>query len=432
MCQIIVSPNFNLSFELIASIYKSNSDGLGFIGQGEPVKVLPKNAKEAWRFYKEHIHGRAGAMHARWRTDGEISLERVHPYTILPGKLWVMHNGVLSDFRSGVNDPESDTEKYVNQILRPLLRRAPTLWTQDAFQFMVSKQIGSGNRLVFVDRTGHTVIINRKSGYEVGQDWYANGYSFDAGKFFPDVFKSYSYGGGYAGKHYVPGAYLGTHWDSTDGGMETLINTPTTTHKVPAVLGGPKQHQSRDYVSPSELKAVKQARLLSDEEWADAIAQQELKEYFETLNRNSSQLSRREVEEAWRIDLDSFDGLAMAIGYQEHTQAFDAVVSALRELRTVAAQEYFALQQEVFKVYRDCKSDDELEQLLFDIDGLMVDTFDTFGIVFDPQWEDLERQEEADEQPEPALPIVTELYPSDDIGYESALGVPDDENAEAD
>ena len=55
MCQIIVSPNFNLSFELIASIYKSNSDGLGFIGQGEPVKVLPKNAKRSLEvFYRTY------------------------------------------------------------------------------------------------------------------------------------------------------------------------------------------------------------------------------------------------------------------------------------------------------------------------------------------------------------------------------------------
>ena len=55
MCQIIRFPNFNLSFELIASIYKSNSDGLGSLARVANLsRFCPKNAKEAWRFYETY------------------------------------------------------------------------------------------------------------------------------------------------------------------------------------------------------------------------------------------------------------------------------------------------------------------------------------------------------------------------------------------
>lgn len=190
MCQIIVSSNFNLSDELIASIYSRNKDGFGFMihdgTQTVVEKCLPKGAKAAIRFYKAKVHGRAGAVHFRMRTDGDCTIDRVHPYEVIPGKLWVMHNGVLSDYRS--KDEESDTQKYIAAVLRPLLRHSQKLIHEEVFLDLLGTDIRSGNRFVFMDNKGKVSIVNDHTGYWFGEDWYANSYSFDARRFYPDHF----------------------------------------------------------------------------------------------------------------------------------------------------------------------------------------------------------------------------------------------------
>jgi len=175
---------------LLNSLVRFNPDGIGFINGSKPVKVLPQNLKEAWEFYQQQVHGKAGALHFRLRTDGDISLSRVHPYEVLPNRLWMMHNGVLDGHRS--LDEESDTEKYITTVLRPLLKRSIEILQIPEFQELISRDIGNSNRFVFVDRQGRITIINKHTGYELGADWYANSYSFDAAKFFPATFKNYS------------------------------------------------------------------------------------------------------------------------------------------------------------------------------------------------------------------------------------------------
>lgn len=191
MCQIIVSSNFNLSDDLIASIYARNKDGFGYMihdnGATVVEKCLPKNAKSAIKFYKERVHGKKGAVHFRMRTDGDCTLDRVHPYEVVPGKLWVMHNGVLSGYRS--KDEESDTQKYIRAVLRPLLRHSLKLLQEETFLDMLGADIHTGNRLVFMDYRGKTAIVNDHTGYWFGEDWYANSYSFDARRFYPEHFK---------------------------------------------------------------------------------------------------------------------------------------------------------------------------------------------------------------------------------------------------
>lgn len=175
---------------MLRSLYAKNPDGIGFMGAGlqEPIRKLPRNFRSLSQFYRMFIHGKAGAVHFRWRTDGDISRARVHPYEVLPGKLWMMHNGVLNNYRSGHKDPESDTQKLIKYTLRPLLEASPDLWRKPEFHRLLREAIGVNNRLVFVDHETNIEVINRSTGYEVGEDWYANAYSFDAERFFPEVF----------------------------------------------------------------------------------------------------------------------------------------------------------------------------------------------------------------------------------------------------
>ena len=189
MCQIVISKNFNLSETFLKSAYERNPDGIGYAGPGGIKKTLPQDYKAFAKFYKKNVQGRAGALHIRWRTDGDISLERVHPYPVIEGKLWLMHNGVLSRYRSMHDEAESDTQKLIKGVIRPILSKSPTMWRLPAFKTLLSHAIGDGNRLVFIDNLGNTEIVNQHTGYEIEGDWYANTYSFDACATFPKLFK---------------------------------------------------------------------------------------------------------------------------------------------------------------------------------------------------------------------------------------------------
>lgn len=359
MCQIIVSPKFKLSQDLLRSLWQYNSDGIGFAGGGAPVKLLPKNFHELWTFYLQHIHMRAGAVHFRMRTDGDISLARVHPYEVIRGKLWLMHNGILSDFRSKQGDPQSDTEKYVAQVLRPLLRRAPTMWKRLEFQRLVESHIGSSNRFVFVDNHGETAILNRRTGYDVGSDWYANGYSFEADQFFPAVF-GYGYSGksmgyssykgykGSVGKHYS--GQRGIEWDEDDGAYGALpagkwtSTTPATTAPVYPPVVSTKTALTHSSV-PSKVVPAPHAEddplpMVSDPE-----------------------------------------SMAIALGCQPHTYLHKVMTEALRELRQIDSQEYHGIRQSVLTLYKKVSDTDELERLLKDLTGTVCDTLDDYGLL---------------------------------------------------
>lgn len=358
MCQIIVSSKFKLSQDLLRSLWQYNSDGIGFAGGGAPVKLLPKNFHELWTFYLQHIHMKAGAVHFRMRTDGDISLARVHPYEVIRGKLWLMHNGILSDFRSKQGDPQSDTEKYVAQVLRPLLRRAPTMWKRLEFQRLVESHIGSSNRFVFVDNLGETAILNRRTGYEVGLDWYANGYSFDADQFFPAVFgygsSMTSYGkwkkpGGYT-QHYSQKA--GVVWDEDETpGSWSMGHSAASSGYPPAI---PTKHTAlTHHTVPSKVVPAPH----KDEDPLPMVNDPE--------------------------------SLAIALGCSPNTYLHDAMTHALQSLRQIDSQEYHGIRQEVLSVYKQVKDSDDLNRLLRDLVGTVCDTLDSYGLLIgfeeDPQ-----------------------------------------------
>lgn len=348
MCQIIVSSKFKLSQDLLRSLWQSNSDGIGFAGGGQPVKLLPKNFHELWTFYLQHIHLQAGAVHFRMRTDGDISLARVHPYEVLRGRLWLMHNGILSDFRSKQGDPQSDTEKYVAQVLRPLLRRSPTLWKQMEFQRLVESHIGSGNRFVFVDNHGETAILNRRTGYDVGNDWYANGYSFDSGQFFPAVF---GYGssmmGGYSKyKGYTAPAHYsetrGVEWDD-----DTLPagRWMTANKSYPPAIPTTTQSALTHHSVPSKVVPAPHAE-------DDPLPM-----------------------------VNDPESLAIALGCQPNTYLHSAMTEALQSLRQIDSQEYHGIRQELLSVYKQVKDSDDLARLLRDLVGTVCDTLDSYGLL---------------------------------------------------
>jgi hypothetical protein len=166
---------FNLSNAVLESLYECNSDGLGFLELGSlaPVKCLPATTQESIDFYRRHIHGKQGTAHWRMRTDGDISLERVHPYRVHDGA-WLFHNGVLSQHRS--RDKRSDTQLFIEHFK---LETASVRTLHDPhMQAFIGEYIGSSNRFV-VCSAGEHGVINASTGWTADGLWWSNTYAVD-------------------------------------------------------------------------------------------------------------------------------------------------------------------------------------------------------------------------------------------------------------
>lgn len=221
VCQIHVTAGESTILytkEAADALYYSNGDGLGFVdfdNPGQAKKIVPATFDEAWAFLEEHVHGKRGVVHWRMRTSGALDVDRVHPY-IINDEFYLIHNGVMREWESerqrieipGIpardasgfhmqddkgrllyeklpsvtytTDDKSDTQNLA-EWLAPLLDEHPGVVMTTQFQHMIGKMIGSGNRLVIVNRvTGQATIINERTGdWCLPGIWQANTYAGD-------------------------------------------------------------------------------------------------------------------------------------------------------------------------------------------------------------------------------------------------------------
>jgi predicted glutamine amidotransferase len=232
MCLIAYAPSKSLiSMESLANAYENNKDGWGICYQDPTTNqlVIQKsllgfdNFKEAWAEVPDDAHV---GVHFRWRTHGDLSVDNVHPYMILdkangdPVDLALMHNGVISYIHKS-GDPRSDTQMYVDLILRPILKDNWKLIYNESFSSLVERDISSGSKFLILPSEGAPVIFNEDSGHEDKEQpgvWYSNSYSIKtstwrASKNAPVTSYTYpSYTKG-ASKGYTSN---GTFWDADD------------------------------------------------------------------------------------------------------------------------------------------------------------------------------------------------------------------------
>jgi glucosamine--fructose-6-phosphate aminotransferase (isomerizing) len=87
---------------------------------------------------KETIGGTSGIAHTRWATHGEPTLENAHPHQDMSGSVWLVHNGIIENFREikeglimqGLKfESDTDTEvfaKLVGSLYTGNLQKAVT------------------------------------------------------------------------------------------------------------------------------------------------------------------------------------------------------------------------------------------------------------------------------------------------------------------
>lgn len=198
MCLIIYKKGNAASFtsDMMKTSVSRNSDAAGvmYVENGRVVtdKIIGGNtitdiqrlAEWCQNYYntKDDI-----IIHHRMSTDGKDTLDNCHPCKVLSIDdgdsidLYLMHNGIISECTTGRDSEISDTRKYIEEYLRPILKVNNSLIHIPAFREHVAKFISTSNKFVLLTNDGTTYIINESAGKWLGekdsQCWISNTYS---------------------------------------------------------------------------------------------------------------------------------------------------------------------------------------------------------------------------------------------------------------
>jgi hypothetical protein len=171
--------------EFLIDVYAKNRDGLGimFADAGDLIvrKILPRNADDFVKYFREYADGRDCIWHARMQTHGDIDLDNCHPYMVTKN-VWMAHNGILSSGND--NDrSKSDTWHFIRNIIEPAVAYQPDLLLSPDYQAFIGDLIGNSNKFGFMTGSGQSVIINRSAGVTYQGAWLSNTYAWSASKF---------------------------------------------------------------------------------------------------------------------------------------------------------------------------------------------------------------------------------------------------------
>jgi len=213
MCVIIYAPNksgptteeWQKDYQkYLRRLHRRNNDGYGIMwADGERVHMVknpkPENDEEPLAKY-EAVKDKDVLVHFRIATHGNIDEVNTHPFQVLDRTqhgldLWMMHNGILSDFPGSTADKDhSDTWHFVEKFLKPILAENPDLIYKGEFQRSLGWVV-RGSKLAFMDNYGDVVLINAHSGKDHKHlgIWTSNEY----GMHYDDNSRTYRVGSSY-------------------------------------------------------------------------------------------------------------------------------------------------------------------------------------------------------------------------------------------
>lgn len=181
MCIIFSADKGNMiPLEAIQDGTRKNSDGWGVMthtGQ-ELLSFKDPNADAEAVYEITRKLTTPTVVHLRMTTHGHNTMDNTHPFEVIPGRLLMMHNGVV-EVPVPHRSQKSDTRVLVDDYIKPLVGNKPGRIRNKGFKNFLQSLIGdSSNRLVFMDDTGELTYFNKRLGLEWKGIWASNTYGW--------------------------------------------------------------------------------------------------------------------------------------------------------------------------------------------------------------------------------------------------------------
>lgn len=288
MCLIATSDaKRKIPLELLSNAYDNNKDGVGIVFYNKITERLQiiksagnfEDFKKIWEICPDDVNI---AVHFRFKTHGDLSVDNIHPYEILSKDkghsvdMVMMHNGTIGSIHTS-GDKRSDTAMYIDLILRPILAENPTLIYNEGFLKLVTRDIGSHNKFLFFDSSDKVTLFNEASGHtdkDVPDVWFSNSYSIKTNTYRSSKTSAGSYYSGFDHR-----------WE---GGRYVPATTPSPTTR---------------YASATDtFSCVKLDPMFDDKSEKDAI--EELKRFLdadESLLSRTNKINKKPIGYGWVI-----------------------------------------------------------------------------------------------------------------------------------
>ena len=206
MCLIVKVPaGTDLPMDVIESALSWNDDGFGIMYDGNAKKWKELTAEKIDAIIKDGKDFDR-AVHFRMATDGKINKANAHPFK-LKNRSWLMHNGVLSKYKTSRKAEKSDTRRFIDEWANPQIAKHGSIPVVS-----LESEIW-GSAVCIMDKTGNIQTYGNGWTSHYGCK-FSNEYAWDA----PGRWDKYSTSGNW-GKYSTSGIGLVDYEDS-----EVIIN----------------------------------------------------------------------------------------------------------------------------------------------------------------------------------------------------------------
>ncbi len=172
MCLIVVKPaGETIPDHVIESAQEYNSDGFGLMHSGTAKRWKHRTPAQIKKLL-ESLGDVDVAVHFRMATDGKVSVANAHPFK-LKNQAYLMHNGILSKYRTSGKAEKSDTRVFIEKFCNPQIIQNGSIPRKQ-----LEREI-TGNAICIMQRDG---VINT-----YGDSWltrygceFSNTYAWDS------------------------------------------------------------------------------------------------------------------------------------------------------------------------------------------------------------------------------------------------------------
>lgn len=176
MCIAIYKPAGKvIDRDTLHRCYLKNKDGCGFAyfkTDGELVIMKSMNFDSFYEDYEFHSvvnADRPFLVHFRIATHGTVDIYNCHPFQIDENHVMI-HNGIIHNIRKCPDKKRSDTQMFVDDILKELPREWMFNW---GITNLIEDYIG-GSKVVVLAANDSVTIYNESKGEWADDIWYSN------------------------------------------------------------------------------------------------------------------------------------------------------------------------------------------------------------------------------------------------------------------